>query len=294
MYECSLRLADLLGDSVNSKSNPLVSSSTTDLSCPSNRGTCQSLMVGQQFWDLAEGEEFSVYTKFAKCVSNFPQFNKYVALILGNPNAVRLLQQYNSGLVEISKYLLPKLLLGSIYHVLYLTETVDYLHHCATDDEDKACLKVTLDTLKKIRYELSSTGDYSHFSFKPIETSLRLSYGHQFIQQCDKNLISWADGSNVSSVFSLASSGSTATMTSNAISGQKLYNTSQALVANMAVLTQRKKSELENRVESFKWPAYINQPLVQLSTTPMQNETTVRNPYLFESKCSTFKYIYEF
>ena len=174
-------MADLLEDAssiINASSVSSISMSSNELTntakVSTNRQQQQQLtLVGQQFWELAEGDEFSVYIKYANCVTNFNRVKFFITLILNNAEAVQLLQQTSPGLVEISKYLLPKLLLSSIYHFLYLAETVEYLQQHATDEEDKTLLVDTLDTFKAIKYELSKLG-FAHSKGRLIETSFRL------------------------------------------------------------------------------------------------------------------------
>jgi len=99
LYDCALRLADLLEDAtiLNNNNSPSLSSSmsdlqttgassrpgTTPIATSAAAGCCSTpqLMVGQQFWELAEGDEFSIYTKYAETVTNFgqsPKFNLYL------------------------------------------------------------------------------------------------------------------------------------------------------------------------------------------------------------------------
>ncbi len=191
--------------------------------------------------------------------------------ILANPSAQKILQQASPGLTEISKYLLPKLLMSSVYHFLYLTETIDYLQQVATDEEDKNLLVDTLDTLKRTKYKLAEL-NFTHSRFRPIETSFRMFHTHQYIQEPDNRQASTAM-SDLSCV------------SLNNLSQKNTYyllnvnsNTNQALVSNVFALTQRKLTELETKVESFKLP-----PNMSLTGGDPSN---IRNPYLYEGSLS--------
>ena len=142
-------------------------------------------MVGQKFWELAEGDEFSIYTRYAECVTNFALVRASITCILSDANAYKLLQQTSPGLPEICKYLLPKLLVSSVYHFLYLTETVEYLQQVATDEEDKILLTNTIDILKSTKYKLKVL-KFTHSRCRPIETSSRMFYTHQYLQEPEK------------------------------------------------------------------------------------------------------------
>ena len=238
---------------------------------------------------------FILLLLYATHLKNQTQIKTCIDRILNNPQAQKLLQQYNSGLVDISRYLLPKLHHGPVYHLLYLTDTIESLQQFATDDNDKTMLKDTLDTLRVPKSRLEKL-EFKSYCYKPIENSLRMFQAEQFFEQSEKHIRS-IDGSNLS--LSLASNSSILTdvhnlsIGSNKKSLEKAQNADTAFVSNTIVLTHRKKKEIENKVESFKWPSYVNQPVVQFGTarpvlsgndSTIQNELSVRNPYLYEGK----------
>ena len=257
-------------------------------------------MVGQQFWELAEGDEFSIYTRYAECVTNFNHVKTCITCILNNPKAYHLLQQTSPGLIEISKYLLPKLLMSSIYHLLYISETVEFLQQHATDEDDKALLNDTLDTLKSTKYKLAELG-FTDSHNRPIETSFRMFQAHQFLQQSDK--FQSSGNSNLSSLSSIKGLSNSTVSGLNNLSQKKVYNitynTTQALVSNISMLTHRKLNEIETKVESFKLPGNISPPIVHISSNSLnsstsdhyqvsnQSESNVRSPYLYEGKLET-------
>lgn len=302
-----MRLADLLDDvtsNLNSSSQPSPShfELLKPLKSTSNLRQAQQpqIMVGQQFWELAEGDEFSIYTRYAECVTNFTHVKSCIMCILNNPKAHRLLQQTSPGLIEISKYLLPKLLMSSIYHLLYIAETVEYLQQHATDEDDKTLLSDTLDTLKATKYKLAELG-FTDSHNRPIETSFRMFQAHQFLQQSDKFQSSGdSNPSSLNSIKALSHSTISGLNNLSQKNGSNLtYNTKQALVSNISMLTHRKLTEIETKVESFKFPSNISPPIVHLSSANTLNsstseqyqgsnhsESSVRSPYLYEGKIS--------
>lgn len=139
VYECALGLADLIDDS--SAASGEVTNSVESIQT-----------IGQHFWELCEGAEFDVYMKFAFNVTDYEEVITSINQLLNaNDDVSAKLEKANVGLPLICKYLLPKLLLGSLYHVLYVYETIEYLSAIATDDEDKLFLSNSLDTLKTIK-----------------------------------------------------------------------------------------------------------------------------------------------
>lgn len=161
VYECALRLADLIDDSSLESSSSgggtgsnSGSSAAATASVAVNETTSSALslqLVGQHFWELCEGAEFDVYLKYALCVTNYQEVLTAIKTVLTGDGVSVNLEKTSVGLTLISKYLLPKLLLGSLYHVLYMYETIEYLAGLSIDDEDKIYLNNSLDTLKPIK-----------------------------------------------------------------------------------------------------------------------------------------------
>jgi hypothetical protein len=308
LYDCALRLSDLLDDAVSTNTNG--NNTTSNLTSVSSLSTFSSsndltnalnnkihqqkqtnnqqqhqeeplLMVGQQFWELAEGDEFSIYTKYASYVTNFSLVKCSIDQIINNPNAAQLLQSTSSGLVEISKYLLPKLLLSSIYHLLYLFETVEYLQQHATDEEDKVLLGDTLDTLKMTKFKLVELG-FANSKRRPIETSFRMFQSQQFVLaaiNCQSNNLLTNNSTGLTNKKNQLLS------SYNLTPQQQQQQTS--LISNICFLTQKKLQEIETNVESFKLPGNTCVYSTTAATNGANNnlivESTVRNPYLYES-----------
>jgi hypothetical protein len=275
VYELALRLTDSLDDAFSSVN-------------AGNLATIQTfapVLVGEQFWDFAGGNEFDVYDKFASIVTKYSNTSFYLKAILNNPSSIKFLTKINPCIVDISKYLLPKLLLSPIYHFLYLYETVECLYHLSFEEEDKDLLKSTLDTLKSVKYDLNEK-NFKHSLLRPVETSFRMFQSYQLNQT-----------NSSTTYFNLLSANHNITTT--------LYNfistTSKALASNTALLTEKKWKEIETDVEPFKLPQNINQPIsyssgIQLSDPNMNISEegafssnsvgslnlTINNAYLFE------------
>ena len=139
---------------------------------------------------------------------------------------------------------------------------MEYLQQNATDEEDKTLLNDTLDTLKTTKYKLADSG-FTNSWCRPIETSFRMFHSQQFIQQSNLGL-----NPSLFSINGLWNSSMTGlnnnVFQKNAI--LNICNTTQALVSNISVLTQRKINEIESKVESFKLPAHISKPIVHINS----------------------------
>jgi hypothetical protein len=270
VYEVSLKLTDLIDESLSSSSSQL------NVKYSSGSKQQQTVFIGQQFWELAEGAEFNVYSKYSQTVTNYESLRLNLNQVLGNPSINRALRLTNPGLADTSKYLLPRLLVGALYHILYLYETIEYLASLATDHEDKTFLNDTLDTLKPIKFKLEE-GKFISSKRRPIESSFRLFQLNQFQPQNSINNLN--DRSTLNSYpasFSNTSSTTITTITNNSVSNSACsgscaisdaatcsslnsYNSQvphkiKAFASNVNLVTEKKWKELENNVESFKLP----------------------------------------
>jgi hypothetical protein len=222
VYECALRLTDLLDDVMSSYQQKEIDG----LDIIENNHQQDIVLVGSQFWELAEGNEFDVYLKYANTVTNKSQINSVLKSILTNQDIYNYLQQISNGLGVITRYLLPQLLLGSVYHVLYLYETVDYLLQISFEKDDREFLKDTMDTLKQIKFDLDEMG-YTRSKFRPIETSFRMFQHHQL------NLIRRSLTNETTNNYH-----------------SNFNNNVKALSYNISLLTQSKWRELEQNSDN--------------------------------------------
>jgi hypothetical protein len=283
VYEMALRLSDLIDQ-------PMMTSSLNQTNQNQLAGQQGVVFVGDKFWELAEGEEFDVYLKYALSVTSYKNVTSSLQTILSNQNVCNSLRQTSPGLADISRYLLPKLLLGSVYHIFYLYETVEYLASVTSDDDDKISLNNTLDTLKPIRFRLKEFGFISS-KRRPIETSFRLFQPHQFQQQIVQQLS--GNTSTAAGDKSMVAAGSVSLNNSEIASGSTYHNSSntsgisssarvQALASNVSLLTEKKWKEMESNVESFKLPPS------KIFIQNRSNESKLKRNWLF-SKSKVFK-----
>ena len=71
--------------------------------------------VGSCFEELAEGEEFDVYDKYAQAILS-PECRLTLEGLLSRPDVGDKLAASGKGFREAVKFYLPKLLLGPVYH----------------------------------------------------------------------------------------------------------------------------------------------------------------------------------
>jgi hypothetical protein len=290
VYECALRLYDSLEEvltAMNQKqkgdeeNQQILATQATPApaSAAPNVAT-----IGQQLWELTEGDEFDVYLKFAlRILNNKSSVIASIKLILNNANAKSFLKETSPGLAEISNYLLTTLLVGSLYHYLYLYETIEYLHQIATDDEDKASLKDSLDMLKPIHTRLNELKMTSS-KRRPIESSFRM-----FQLQSIANQSAMLSGAI-----------SNATLTNNTTSSSSISHISSAmpvsssrvqpLASNICSKTESKWKEIELSVDSLKSPLLINsQSCMSQSVSSSSNIKLINHAYLYEGSVSVYR-----
>ena len=252
VYDCALKLNELLDDAVSNQQHSTRQQQEHD-------NLNQVLLVGQQFWELAEGAEFDVYFQLAQTVTNYSNLKTNMQRLLNDASFCDSLQTNAPGLVQLGKYLLPKLLLAPIYYFLYLNETINTLEQLSFNDDDKTFLSDTLDTLKPTVFFLKDKGFVTSKN-RPIETSFRIFQPHQF------QLIS-------SSSSSLASIGQTSVVSHKV----------PALAHNICLLNEKKWREVESSIDSLKLPAYINlQSSFSSSSNSNATCANLRYAYLYE------------
>lgn len=132
--------------------------------------------VGTCFMDLAEGEEFNVYEKYANDVIS-SRMKDSLNEILSRPGA-NVLKSAGHGFPEAVKYYLPKLLLVPIWHAnLYL----DYIKYINTKElspqpEDNEIFKQVESLLAPLHYKIDSIvatlPKQPQFKFESIINSL--------------------------------------------------------------------------------------------------------------------------
>lgn len=256
VYDCALKLSELLDDVVSNQQN----------SKQEQESLNQPLLVGQQFWDLAEGAEFDVYLTYADTVTNYSNLKSSLKKLFNEPGFCENLHSKAPGLVEIGKYLLPKLLLGSVYYFLYLNETIGILKQLSFNEDDRTFLSDTLDTLQTTVFYLKDK-DFTSSKKRPIETSFRIFQPHQF-QPIERQ------PQSMSSTLSIGQTSVVSTSTTKVT----------ALAHNICLLNEKKWKEIESSIDSLKLPAHINQ-----ITSNNQSSSISRGT---NSTCSNLRYAY--
>ncbi|ELT95072.1 hypothetical protein CAPTEDRAFT_226962 [Capitella teleta] len=128
--------------------------------------------IGTCFEELIEGAEFDVYERYTENLLR-PNSTDRLNTLLQRNDVIRTCQSQGRGFKESIKYVLPKLLLGPIYHFLHYFDVIRALIDTSGDEEDLECLKQAqgILSLPKVNIErnLSSVG----LKKKPRGTTLR-------------------------------------------------------------------------------------------------------------------------
>lgn len=152
-------------------------------------------LVGICFQDIAEEEEFSVYEKYVDDMLA-PHGKERLNILLKREDLTKTLEAEGHGIKEAMRYVLPKLLLGPIYHCLHYFEVIKALMAASTCEEDEDCLKQADGLLMTLKTMLERKFSGNMPKKKPWETSLRLHgrTGRQAIVQKMTDLQKSIDG----------------------------------------------------------------------------------------------------
>ncbi|CAG5136425.1 unnamed protein product [Candidula unifasciata] len=110
-------------------------------------------LVGACFTDLTEGEEFSVYERYVADMMT-PNGKGRLNALLTREDVILLLKQSGNGFREAFKYVLPKLLMGPVYHCLQYFEIIKALISTSPNDEDRECLTQADGLLQALKVRL--------------------------------------------------------------------------------------------------------------------------------------------
>ncbi|KAK3094148.1 hypothetical protein FSP39_024725, partial [Pinctada imbricata] len=152
-------------------------------------------LVGICFQDMAEEEEFNVYEKYVEDMLQ-PRGNQRLNTLLGRNDLSQTLEAEGHGFKDAMKYVLPKLLLGPIYHCLHYFEVIKALSNASPCEEDRECLEQASGLLASLKAVLERTFSGNYPRAKPWETSLRLQgrTGRQAVVQKMSELQRSIDG----------------------------------------------------------------------------------------------------
>ncbi|XP_060063048.1 son of sevenless homolog 2-like [Ylistrum balloti] len=152
-------------------------------------------LVGICFLDMAEEEAFNVYEKYVDDMLA-PHGKERLYTLLQREDLNTTLQNEGHGFKDAMKYVLPKLLLGPIYHCLHYFEVIKALISTSPNEEDQESLEQAsgLLTFLKAMLERKFSGNLP--KKKPWETSLRLQgkTGRQAVVQKMSDLQKSIDG----------------------------------------------------------------------------------------------------
>lgn len=154
-------------------------------------------LVGTCFEDLAEGEEFNVYERYVDDMLSPLGKERLYTLLQREDVGESSKRSGGHGFKDAMKYVLPKLLMGPVYHCLHYFEVIKALIDTSSNDEDQEVLEQANGLLQalKVRLERRFSGNIP--KRKPWEISLRL-HGRlnrqaqvQKMTELQRNIDSW-------------------------------------------------------------------------------------------------------
>ncbi|XP_070181903.1 son of sevenless homolog 1-like isoform X2 [Littorina saxatilis] len=134
----------------------------------------ESPLVGTCFEDLAEGEEFNVYERYVDDMLS-PMGKDRLNTLLQREDVCNLLKTSGGpGFKDAMKYVLPKLLMGPVYHCLHYFEVIKALIDTSSSEKDQEVLEQVLGLLQALKVSLERRFSGNIPKRKPWEISLRL------------------------------------------------------------------------------------------------------------------------
>ncbi|KAL5007967.1 hypothetical protein ScPMuIL_013548 [Solemya velum] len=151
--------------------------------------------VGICLQDVAEEEGFSCYEKYVDDMLA-PHGKERLNTLLQREDITTELANNGHGFKDATKYVLPKLLLGPIYHCLHYFEVIKALINTSPNEEDQDCLEQAYGLLTPLKVTLERRFSGNFPKKKPWETSLRLQgrVGRQAVLQKMTELQKSIDG----------------------------------------------------------------------------------------------------
>lgn len=131
-------------------------------------------LVGTCFEDLAEGEEFNVYERYVDDMLSPRGKERLYTLLLREDVCDTLKRCGGHGFKDAMKYVLPKLLMGPVYHCLHYFEVIKALIDTSSNEEDQEVLKQVYGLLQSLKVPLERRFSGNIPKRKPWEISLRL------------------------------------------------------------------------------------------------------------------------
>ncbi|CAM1325467.1 SOS1 (predicted) [Pycnogonum litorale] len=109
--------------------------------------------VGSCFEEIAENAELDVYERYSDEMVK-PESRVRLNALLLHPDVKHALQTGGHGFMSAVKYVLPKLLLGPVYHCFQYFEYIRVLLKLSPTEEDRENLKQAEGTLKALQKDL--------------------------------------------------------------------------------------------------------------------------------------------
>ncbi|XP_025106105.1 son of sevenless homolog 2-like [Pomacea canaliculata] len=131
-------------------------------------------LVGTCFEDLAEGEEFNVYERYVDDMLS-PRGKERLNTLLQRDDVSKSLKNCGgNSFKDAVKYVLPKLLMGPVYHCLHYFEVIKALIDTSSCEEDQEVLAQANGLLQSLKVLLERRFSGNIPKRKPWEISLRL------------------------------------------------------------------------------------------------------------------------
>ncbi|XP_074642925.1 son of sevenless homolog 2-like [Tubulanus polymorphus] len=152
--------------------------------------------VGNCFEELAEAEEFDVYVKYAEDMLK-PHSRERLNTLLMRSDVQEVLAVQGENFRDAVKYVLPKLLLGPIYHCFHYSDVIKLLMTTTENEDDKFSLEQALGLLKATKAGVERKCQGTLPKRRIGETTLRF-HGHmgrqtalQKMNELQKSIDGW-------------------------------------------------------------------------------------------------------
>ncbi|CAH1790907.1 unnamed protein product [Owenia fusiformis] len=129
-------------------------------------------LIGGIFEELAENAEFVVYERYAEDLMK-PHGRERLNILLQRKDLKETLDNTGNGFRDAVKYVLPKSLLGPIYHCLHILDVIKTLQSTSPTEEDQESLEQASGLLHQTKLKLDIICKDTLPKRKPGETSLR-------------------------------------------------------------------------------------------------------------------------
>ncbi|XP_072171544.1 son of sevenless homolog 2-like [Diadema setosum] len=141
--------------------------------------------IGECFEEMAEAEEFGVYSRYAEQILS-DECRGAIRRLVAQPEVSEYLQEHN--IQDAVTYVLPKLLLEPIYHCIHYFDSLKLLLKTSPNEEERDRFKQASGLLKKIQAALERVCAGHLPKRKAGESSLRFHRRLASRQMCIKRM----------------------------------------------------------------------------------------------------------